>query len=87
MFPRLGSGMGRDRPLQALVGMGMGKFLPHGDRDGKAKPDGEFPIAIFNINRGGQHKTPASVNCGGHPMPPASVKRPLYIPRPQPQIG
>jgi len=28
------------------MGMGMGNFLPHGDGDGEALLDGEFPVDI-----------------------------------------
>jgi hypothetical protein len=38
MFPRSGSGMGRDRPPRALVGIGMGKFLPRRDGMGRQNP-------------------------------------------------
>ena len=40
--------MGEELPPLAFMGMGMGKFLPHGDRDGKLSPDGEFPVDILS---------------------------------------
>jgi len=39
-------GMGEELPLLAFTGMGTGKFLSRGDRDGKLSPDGEFPVDI-----------------------------------------
>ena len=37
--------------------MGMENFLPHGDGDGEALPDGEFPVDIL---------TPAARPANGH---------------------
>ena len=38
--------MGEELPPLAFTGMG--KFLPHGDGDGKLSPDGEFPVDILS---------------------------------------
>jgi len=40
--------MGRKSPPWHLIGIGMENFLPHGDGDGEALPDGEFPIDIWS---------------------------------------
>ena len=41
--------MGEELPPLAFTGIGMGKFLSHGDGDGKLSPDGEFPVDILNL--------------------------------------
>ena len=45
-----GMGMGRKSPPWHLTRMGMGNFLPHGDGDGEALPDGEFPVDIWSLD-------------------------------------
>jgi hypothetical protein len=42
-------GMGRKSPPRVLMGTGMGNYFPRGDGDGKAFPDGEFPVDILTL--------------------------------------
>jgi len=48
-FSRTGTGMMKKFPLTTFTetGMGMWKFLPHGDGGGGLTPDDEFSVAIF----------------------------------------
>jgi hypothetical protein len=50
LSPR-GTGMGKECPPQAFVGIPAGKFFRRGDGFGELKPDGEFPVAIPNHRR------------------------------------
>jgi hypothetical protein len=43
--------MGKKCLPQAFVGIPAGKFFLRGDRDGELKPDGEFPVAIPNLEQ------------------------------------
>ena len=51
MYSGDGDPVGYVSPLgfgDSLGGDGTGKFLPRGDGDGEAKPEGEFSVAIFS---------------------------------------